>query len=281
MRVCDSLLCVPWDGNGLLRGGVRPVHPSAQRDLRRWGSGVASFDVALGGGLAYGRVHEFYAAENEDMAAAAGFVLPLITVMAAPEASSGRTALWLRSHRAMRRSGVVQANGCCDLGARPETCLFAMISDTKDLLKAAVDGLRSGALGAVVVETHGRLPELDLTASRRLALAAEKSGTTLFLLCSGTEPVPSAAETRWRVAAAPSRALPANAPGAPVFDIELLRQRSGPSGLRWQLEWDRDRRIFMEADAGDLVSLPARGSSAATGAGPDRPEAKEAIQRAA
>jgi protein ImuA len=72
------------------------------------------------------------------------------------------------------------------------------------------------------------------------------------------------------VAAAPSRALPANAPGAPVFDIELLRQRSGPCGLHWQLEWDRDRRIFIEADAGALVSLPARGSPAAAGAEPVR-----------
>jgi protein ImuA len=261
-----------------LRGESCAVRPG----LRRWGSGVASFDAALGGGLAYGRVHEFYAAESEDIAAAAGFVLPLVTVMARPEGSDDCPALWLRSRRAVRQVGVVQANGWAELGGQPGDCLFAMIADAKELLKAAVDGLRSGALGAVVVETKGSLPELDLTASRRLALAAEKSGTTLFLLRSGAEPVPSAAETRWRVAAAPSRALPANAPGAPVFDIELLRQRSGPSGLRWQLEWDRDRRIFTEAAAaGALVSLPARGSPAAAGAGPVRPEAKEAIQRAA
>ena len=278
MRVGDSLLSPLRGEKGLLRVGAHHVPLCPQPTLRRWASGVAALDTALAGGLAYGRVHELYAAQDEDAAAATGFALALLTAMADGE---GRTALWLRSHRAMRRSGVVQANGCCDLGARPETCLFAMISDTKDLLKAAVDGLRSGALGAVVVETHGRLPELDLTASRRLALAAEKSGTTLFLLCSGTEPVPSAAETRWRVAAAPSRALPANAPGAPVFAIELLRQRSGPSGLSWQLEWNRDRRIFTEAASGDLVSVPRRGSPAAAGAGPDRPEAKEAIQRAA
>ena len=167
---------------GLLRVGAHHVPLCPQPTLRRWASGVAALDTALAGGLVYGRVHELYAAQDEDAAAATGFALALLTAMADGE---GRTALWLRSHRAMRRSGVVQANGCCDLGARPETCLFAMISDTKDLLKAAVDGLRSGALGAVVVETHGRLPELDLTASRSLALAAEKSGTTLFLLCGG------------------------------------------------------------------------------------------------
>ncbi|MGC1469213.1 MAG: hypothetical protein WA793_07505 [Sphingorhabdus sp.] len=271
MRVGDSPLCVPRGGNGLLRVGVQ-----------RWASGVASLDTALGGGLAYGRVHELYAAQGEDVPAAAGFALALLTAMAGLEAGDGRAALWLRSRRAVRQAGVVQANGWTELGGQPGDCIFAMIADAKDLLKAAVDGLRSGALGAVVVETQGNLPELDLTASRRLALAAEKSGTTLFLLRSEAEPVPSAAETRWQVAAAPSRALPANAPGTPVFDIELLRQRAGPSGLSWQLECNRDRRIFTEAAAaGALVSLPARGSPAAAGAEPDRPEAKEAIQRAA
>lgn len=265
MRVGDSPLCVPRGGNGLLQAGLQPA---SERSLRRWGYGVASLDTALGGGLAYGRVHELYAAQGEDAAAAAGFTLALLAAMAS---GAPRPALWLRSRRAVRQGGVVQANGWTELGGRPGDCLFAIIADAKELLKAAVDGLRSGALGAVVVETQGSLPELDLTASRRLALAAEKSGTTLFLLRSGAEPVPSAAETRWRVAAAPSRALPANAPGAPVFDIELLRQRSGPSGLSWQLEWNRDRRIFTEAAAaGALVSLPARGSPAAAGAGPVR-----------
>lgn len=252
---------------GLLRVGAHHVPLCPQPTLRRWASGVAALDTALGGGLAYGRVHELYAAQDEDAAATTGFALALLTAMADGE---DRTSLWLRSRRAVRQAGVVQANGWMDLGGRPEDCLFAMIAEAKELLKAAVDGLCSGALGAVVVETQGNLPELDLTASRRLALAAEKSGTTLFLLRSGAEPVPSAAETRWQVAAAPSRALPANAPGAPVFVLELLRQRSGPSGLSWQLEWNRDRRIFTEAVSGDLVSVPRRGSPAAAGAGPVR-----------
>jgi protein ImuA len=97
---------------------------------------------------------------------------------------------------------------------------------------------------------------LDLTASRRLALAAEQSGATLFLLRLGAEPAPSAADTRWAVSAAPSEALEANAPGAPTFDIELLRRRSGPSGMRWRLEWNRDRLAFIDpALPGAVVSL--------------------------
>lgn len=280
MRVGDSLLSALKGKTGFLQAGPQHASFNPQRGLRRWASGVGSLDTALAGGLAYGCVHEFYAAQREDASATAGFALALLAAMAGGE-EERRATLWLCSRRAVRQSGVVQANGSADLGVRPETCLFAMIADTKELLKAAVDGLRSRALDVIVVETQGSLPDLDLTASRRLALAAEKSGTTLFLLCSGADPVPSATETRWRVAAAPSRALPANAPGAPVFDIELLRQRSGPCGLSWRLEWNRDQRIFTEADAGALVSVPARGSPAAAGAGPVRPEAKEAIQRAA
>jgi protein ImuA len=269
MRVGDSLFSALKGKTGLLRVGPQHAFCNPQRGLRRWASGVGSLDTALAGGLAYGRVHEFYAAQGEDAPATAGFALALLAAMGGGEGGA-RATLWLRSRRAVQQAGVVQANGCAELGGRSDACLFAMIADTKELLKAAVDGLRSGALGAVVVETQGSLPDLDLTASRRLALAAEKSGTTLFLLCSGAEPVPSAAETRWRVAAAPSRALSANAPGAPVFAIELLRQRSGPCGLGWQLEWDRDRRIFTEAAAGALVSIPARRSPAAAGTGPVR-----------
>ncbi len=240
--------------------------PGPRRSLRRWASGVASLDAALGGGLAYGRVHELYATDGGDVAAAAGFALSLATGMT----DMGDAVSWLRSRRAVRQAGVVQANGWAEMGGRPENCAFGIIADAKELFRAAVDGLRSGALGAVIVETCGALPELDLTASRRLALAAEKSGTPLFLLRSGAEPVPSAAETRWRVAAAASRALPGNAPGAPVFDIELLRQRSGPCGLSWRLEWNRDQCIFTETGAGALVSVSRRGSPAATGAGPVR-----------
>ena len=47
----------------------------------------------------------------------------------------------------------------------------------------------------------------------------------MVLLARGeAKPCPSAAHTRWQVAAAPSRALEAHAPGAPAFVLDLLRQ---------------------------------------------------------
>lgn len=240
---------------------LAPSRPPSRRAF-----GVASLDAALDGGLARGRIHEVYAAEAGDATATAGFAVAVAAGMAEP----GQTVLWLRMQRAARSGGVMQANGWAELGGAPGDGLVGVVPDAMALLRAAVDALRCAALGAVIVESWGAMRELDLTASRRLALAAEKSGVPLFLLRMEATPVPSAAQTRWQVAAAPSQALPGNAPGLPAFDITLLRQRSGPCGLDWRLEWDRDRRIFREAPLhGAVVSVPARRSAAYTG-GDDR-----------
>lgn len=224
-----------------------------------WASGIASLDAALGGGLAGGRVHEVYAADADDAPAAAGFAGAVAMGMAGERAA----VLWLRPQRAASRGGIVQAHGWAELGGAADRIVIGLVPDTLALLRAAIDALRGPATGAVIVEGWGALRELDLTASRRLALAAEASGVPLLLLRPEARPVPSAARTRWQVAAAPSRALPGNAPGHPVFDITLLRQRGGPCGLGWRLEWNRDQRAFQEpALSGAVVSVPVGGSAA-------------------
>lgn len=224
--------------------------------------GIVSLDAALGGGLARGRIHEVYATEGDDLASAAGFIMGVAMGMAHP----GGMLLWLRVQRSTRQGGVVQARGWAELGGSPGLGLVGLVPDAKALLRAGVDALRCAALGAVIVEGWGAMRELDLTASRRLALAAEKSGVPLLLLRQDATPVPSAAQTRWQVAAAPSSALPGNAPGGPTFDVTLLRQRSGPCSLGWRLEWDRDRHMFREAVlSGAVVSPPAHRPTADTG----------------
>ena len=231
-----------------MRESVMPVTAS------RRAFGIASLDAALEGGLARGRIHEVYAAEVDDAPATAGFAV----AVAAGMADAGRTVLWLRMRGAARLGGVMQANGWAELGGAPQQGLVGVAPDAVALLRAAVDALRCAALGVVIVESWGAMRELDLTASRRLALAAERSGIPLLLLRMDAMPVPSAAQTRWQVAAAPSRALPGRAPGGPAFNVTLLRQRSGPCGLDWRLEWDRDRRIFSETPlSGAVVPIPA------------------------
>ena len=230
----------------------------------RIATGHEALDIALGGGLARARVHELFAAEADDGPSAAGFaaMLALLTT------DGGLPILWLRTDEAERCGGRFHAPGLVELGGDPDALVLAVAPDAKALLRSAADAARCSGLKALVVECRGKCPGLDLTASRRLALAAEQSGVTLFLLRLEAEPIPSAADTRWAVSAAPSQALEANAPGAPMFEIELLRRRAGPAGMRWQLEWNRDRLTFREpALPGAMVPLPSRRPAAPDSSG--------------
>jgi len=154
------------------------------------------------------------------------------------------------------REGHLYPPGLAELGIDPARILFVHAPDEQSLLRAAGEVVRSPAPGATVIAPAGPARLLDLTASRRLTLFAEASGTTAILLRTADPHAPSAATTRWRLAAARSRALDANAPGSPAFALDLLRQRGGAPSYGWTLEWDRDRASFtplsrdLAADAG-------------------------------
>ena len=228
----------------------------------RLASGHARFDDALGGGLAIGRPHEFFAADALDATSAAAFaaLVALRTPGTAP-------LIWLLTRDAGRRGGRIYAPGIAELGGDPDRLLLVEASDPKMLLACANDAVRCAGSAAVIVESWGQFPLLDLTAGRRLALGARDAGTALLMLRLNAAPAPSVAETRWSVAAAPSRALEADAPGAPAFDLELLRWRGGPAGTRWRLDWNHDEKRFEDATlSGALLPLPARRTMASRGA---------------
>ncbi len=122
--------------------------------------------------------------------------------------------------------------------------LFVTVPDEKALVRIASDVVRSPAAGTAVIAAGGPARVLDLTASRRLTLFAERSGVTAILLRTRDPQAPSAAATRWQVAAAPSIPLEADAPGHPAFAVDLVRQRAGAPSPGWQLEWRRDAASF-------------------------------------
>ena len=229
-------------------------------------SGHARFDAAIGGGLAIGRCHEFFAADALDATSAAAFAA-LIALRSPGKAP----LLWLRTTDAGKRCGRIYAPGIAELGGDPDRLLLVETADPKMLLACANDAVRCAGAAAVIVESWGKFPLLDLTAGRRLALGARDAGTTLLMLRLNAIPAPSVAETRWSIAAAPSQELEANAPGAPAFDLELLRWRGGPAGTRWRLDWNHDKKCF-GPNAGDaalsgaLLPLPARRAMASHGA---------------
>jgi protein ImuA len=109
-----------------------------------------------------------------------------------------------------------------------------------EILWAMEEGLRAPGIVAVVGEV-GTLPAV---ASRRLQLAAERSGITAFLLrrwrnggqAARERALPNAATTRWRITALPSRpARDEPGVGRPRWRVELLRCRSGEPAS-WEVE---------------------------------------------
>ena len=219
--------------------------------------GMAEIDRALGGGLARGRLHEAFAQDAKDEGSALGFTAMLTLCLTGGAAAP---VLWLREESAQRRSAL-HGPGLADLGLDPARLILGVLPDAKALLRASVDALRCNALGVVVLELGGNPPLLNLTNSRRLALAAEGSGVTpLLLRLRDARPSPSAAQTRWQISSAASVPLAADAPGHPAMTLSLLRQRGGPAGLDWNVEWDRDAVCFRPAAfSGARLSLSGGG----------------------
>ena len=240
-------------------------HPG---DDARFDLGHEAADARMGG-LARHALHEVYAATTPDAAAALGFALGLVR-----RAASDRPLAWGVQAMAGLETGQIHGPGLRELGLDPGRVVLVRVKETKDLLAAGEEALASGAVGAVLLTAWGEAPVLSLTTSRRLSMAAAQGRATAVLARLAARPQPSAAESRWRVKAAPSRALEADAPGHPTFEAELLRHRLGARPGTWIMEWNRERGVFQNggperlerpAVPGGLVSLPAERPAAAGG----------------
>jgi protein ImuA len=201
--------------------------------------GDVALDGRLGAGLARAALHEVFAGQEEDAGAAAAFAL----ILALRGGDRAKPVLWVRDDRVARGAGQIYGPGLAELGADPARFILVSAPDELATLRAAADAVKCGALGAVVIEPYGKARRLDLTATRRLALAAASSGVLALVLRVGAQPSASAAQTRWSVSAAPSGPFPAQAPGAVALNISLLRHRGGVASFDACLEWNRDQHI--------------------------------------
>jgi len=140
---------------------------------------------------------------------------------------SNGPALWIRpAHQQehLNPEGVTQF-------CKPDQIVYASGKTQTDVLWMAEEALRSGAVKVVVAQF---VKPVDLTAGRRLQLAAE-AGKSLgvFLISEGMGS--NAAETRWRC--------------SPHFDAkdstlhrwQLIKNKSGTLG-DWVVRWDEQAR---------------------------------------
>lgn len=214
--------------------------------------GVADIDRALGeGGLRRGALHEISGAAATGLAA----------VIAGRAAWGGGSVLWCGAGRGR---GGLYPPGLAMLGLPPSSLLLVDCRNERELLAVAEEGLRNTGLAALLLEVS-RMP--DMTASRRLQLAAEAGGVLGLLLCPGATRrhgagwrrdvrsagamapdmlPPSPAISRWRASHAP-----AGPGGSFRWRLELLRCRGGGAG-KWMVDWnEKTHCLALVSPAGD------------------------------
>ncbi len=180
---------------------------------------------------------ELFAAQPRD-GGWAGFLLAQL--------GSGKPVLWVQERMAILESGRIHPPG---LGS--QDLIHVAARDARDVLWAMEEGLRCSGLSCVIGEIWGDPKALDFTATRRLAVAAERSRVPCWLVRLGGTANLSGARMRWRIASAPSQAnaLDPRAPGPPVWDAELFRARGAAPG-RWSVAHDAGA-FRLVAAAGD------------------------------
>ena len=232
---------------------------------RPWSLGMGALDDALPeGGLVADGLHEAAGASAADGPAAAAFLAALLARRVRGGACGGErgAVLVCQSRGGAARFGRLHGPGWRDLGLEPADLLILRARRERDVPWAMEEGLRCGALAAVLAEVEGTL----FTASRRLALAAAEGATPALLLRHDELGPASAAQTRWRVTALPGRADPFDegAPGLPRWRLALVRARGGRPAT-CDVEWNRETGDFRVAAA--LADRPATPRAAAPRAG--------------
>ncbi|HEY4345884.1 MAG TPA: hypothetical protein VGN05_16150 [Parvibaculum sp.] len=229
--------------------------------------GAPQIDGVLpGGGLKRAALHEVVAVDYRDMGAALGFAAALAARCA--DAAPDAPVLWCEGGHAPFDVGALYGPGLAEFGLDPARLIIVSPPKEVDLLWTMEEALRLGALAAVVGEIDGRAARLDLTATRRLQLAAEENNTPAFLLTGHGSAGASAAVTRWRVRPAPSSPVVeiaglADLIGRPRWHVRLERCRGAQGGTldgEWTLEWDARTRRLRDATDADVAgaSLPSR-----------------------
>jgi protein ImuA len=250
-------------GKGLaaLRAEIAALERGGRADSAVLPFGDVGVDALLpGGGLPLGRWHEVVGEGLETEMGAAPAVFA--GLMAAPLAARGE-AVWV-----FRRDDLF-APGLTGLGFPAERLIQVCARDEAEALSVMEDALATLGVSAVI----GEVEDVDLTAGRRLQLAAETRGSTAFVLKRrpfggrAKKPQGSTAATRWRVASAPSEP-PAGefGLGAPRFRVELERCRGGRTGAflfeatgAYSLETtDGAHPLRLVADLGDRQLAPAQ-----------------------
>jgi protein ImuA len=254
--------------NPIVPDGRTPPVPA-----QGWSIGLAEIDRHLPQiGLAADGVHEIAPAAYGDMPTALGFAAAVSLRRLEGNPADERPLLWCRLSSGAREWGRLYGHGLEALGLARQRLLTVTLNQPAAILWTIEEALKSATLAGVIADVG---PNLDLTAVRRLMLAAERGRTPALLLFPAPPEGGTSARSRWIVAAHASRPPPFDdqAPGTPAWHLRLARCRGGRPG-QWLVEWSHATHRFALApaisgrtvDPGDAPAGDDRGQSAA-GAG--------------
>jgi protein ImuA len=243
-----------------------------------------SFDRMLRGGLRGGALHEIAPGGAGDGAAACGFALALAARLRAM-APGGRSAIiWIVEDFAAIEGGAPYGPGLALHGVDPAGLILVHTASAKDSLWAMEEALKCRTVAAVIGEIWSLEKIYDLTAARRLALAAQSGGASALMLAAGmaggADRLASCAHTRFEVFAhrgvsakgspkgssLPDLPLPGlPLPGLACWSVRIVKARGGAEGsVSIALLWDHEEGCFRDAfplhliaDAGDRPGHPA------------------------
>lgn len=206
--------------------------------------GLSEIDQILPeGGLSVRGLHEVEGVspyETTPTATATSFAAWLLH-RCGQERRQSRPVLWIR-RRGGRFDSRLYAPGLAPF-LDPTRLLLIEPDSEEQVLWSLEEGLRSGALAGVL----GEVKNADLTATRRLQLAAEASATPALLLRLPGALRTSAALTRWQVSAAPARSTPGLKDIAgPRLRLSLRRARGRIEDHErsWMMEWRHEKGDF-------------------------------------
>jgi protein ImuA len=206
--------------------------------------GISEMDDILQGGLVSAALHEVAAVSWRDHGAAIGFILALAT-----RVSSTRKTLWIQTDFAAHDSGAVYGPGYELFGLSLSELLILKAARPLDALWAMEEALKCRALASVICELPNEGALADLTATRRLTLAARESGSFAFLLRQRPSALTSSAETRWEIAAAPGVRDRFGGLGCTALFASLTKNRRGPTA-QWKIVWNHHERAFSSLSRG-------------------------------
>lgn len=216
-----------------------------------WYLGIEEIDRLLpAGGLQHAGLHEIKSEQPGDALAALGFALGLGALRWRQHLQAHGMAggmVWVQSLRDAGEYGHIYAPGLLPFGLDPAGLIVVEPKTPTDALWAIEESLKgddeqrgpplafvlasiAASSCSVAGRRSGQRRMLDVTAQRRLALAAARGETPCLLLTSHASPGLESAHTRWLVGRRPSRGPAASATVADAWPASSpsARARAAP-----------------------------------------------------